>query len=775
MIPPGKERQRRRKISLACEPCRERKSRCDGVKPICSTCQRRLLGLERCVYKLENARTASTDEYIKALHGRIRKLEQACKDADVEVPSLDLDLPGAEDPSDGVASKPTSTASTVGSGSTLICSDYSFLHMAPANTTSPHGSSPVSDLSAAAAASTTATSHNTIVTAEPNSSVSAMGTVITDDDVSVSEDFYGSSSTASFLKETFDSMKDKDRSFGSLPRRVAGRDWRRDSSYFVPSHQFSLPPRDLADHLVQTFRDKVYYMYPFFHFPSFQTAYESLWKSHVEPKRSSRPPSGLGLGCYPDGDANTISFHAALNAIFSLACHYSDLPAAERLAASTTFFLRTKPFVNIDLLEANNLSVVQTLLLVALNLQGTPHPSRCWNASGVACRVAQGLGLHAEHHQDTRGGLEKEIRRRTWYGCIVTDMLVSMTYGRPAMTTHISVLPLPSGFEQDLSVPVEPNQVTPKFRFYRESIRLCGILEEILSKVYQPWMNRTAPDVSHNATGSTSSYYSLDTIVGLHRKLSDFENSLHDSLSWKKGVETEIPLQNRTLFKDQSLLLHARFIYLRIMLLRPILTQLSTHEQAKTEEGVKLEPTTFTDPILASTSLQCAKLCVEAAIDLLALLHGNFNPQVPGAWWWDVLYACTAGIVLIIARTCPTLVPSLNQPQMSASWDECQQILKHVASFNASGRQSLKMLQLIHSKVLVKSGSSNPTSPNLQPQTAPEAECDPLRSVGFDSASSFDFSTGPEFQGFGDLDMIGSFFNWDTTSFDALGGVPIQN
>jgi hypothetical protein len=48
---------------------------------------------------------------------------------------------------------------------------------------------------------------------------------------------------------------------------------------------------------------------------------------------------------------------------------------------------------------------------------------------------------------------------------------------------------------------------------------------------------------------------------------------------------------------------------------------------------------------------------------------------------------------------------------MSTSWDECQQILKHVASFNASGRQSLKMLQIIHSKVLVKSGSMSFSRP----------------------------------------------------------------
>jgi hypothetical protein len=72
------------------------------------------------------------------------------------------------------------------------------------------------------------------------------------------------------------------------------------------------------------------------------------------------------------------------------------------------------------------------------------------------------------------------------------------------------------------------------------------------------------------------------------------------------------------------------------MLLRPILTHLSTHEQPKSKDG-GLEPATFTDPILAGTSLQCAKLCVEAATDLLNLLHTHFNPLVPGAWWWDVL------------------------------------------------------------------------------------------------------------------------------------------
>lgn len=69
MAPSGSGgRARRHKISLACEPCRVRKSRCDGGKPLCSTCERRGLALDRCVYKIEqNARMASNDEWVSGL------------------------------------------------------------------------------------------------------------------------------------------------------------------------------------------------------------------------------------------------------------------------------------------------------------------------------------------------------------------------------------------------------------------------------------------------------------------------------------------------------------------------------------------------------------------------------------------------------------------------------------------------------------------------------------------------------------------------------------
>jgi hypothetical protein len=55
---------RRRKVALACEPCRERKSRCDGQKPMCGPCARRSYPIGRCIYKSDNARSASNDECV---------------------------------------------------------------------------------------------------------------------------------------------------------------------------------------------------------------------------------------------------------------------------------------------------------------------------------------------------------------------------------------------------------------------------------------------------------------------------------------------------------------------------------------------------------------------------------------------------------------------------------------------------------------------------------------------------------------------------------------
>jgi len=264
---------------------------------------------------------------------------------------------------------------------------------------------------------------------ETTASVTAMGTVSTEGDAfhtfDVANEFYGSSSAASFMKEACTSVKVHRRphtetNTRSVPAFMAN--WARPEPLgLAQANKFALPPRNLADHLLERFWDRVYCLYPFFHKPTFLRAYESLWRpSHELP--SEPPLPGLGLGSCQGADAGTIVFHCALNTAFALGAHFSDLGPKDKAAAIETFFNRSKAFVGLDFIDMHNVGVVQSLLLMTLFLQSTPFPSRCWNSVGLACRVGQGLGLHTDAGHTTRPPLETEIRRRTWHACVMFDM-----------------------------------------------------------------------------------------------------------------------------------------------------------------------------------------------------------------------------------------------------------------------------------------------------------------------------------------------------------------
>ena len=198
---------------------------------------------------------------------------------------------------------------------------------------------------------------------------------------------------------------------------------------FTDVDRFALPPRALGDHLIQRFFSRIFYQYPFFDREAFEHAYQRLWQADDSESRARTAAQqqkfeGLGLGSSEAG-ADSIIFHCALNAIFALGCCFSDLPPVERAAAIDVFGNRSKTFVGLELINYNNLGVVQAMLVISLVLQGTPYPNRCWIAVGMACRVAQGIGLHTEEASPSRrlrGERMRLMRQRTWHGCVVMDV-----------------------------------------------------------------------------------------------------------------------------------------------------------------------------------------------------------------------------------------------------------------------------------------------------------------------------------------------------------------
>ncbi|KAF5248254.1 hypothetical protein FANTH_6047 [Fusarium anthophilum] len=372
--------------------------------------------------------------------------------------------------------------------------------------------------------------------------VTAMGTTTSEEDIGhhrdAREGFYGSSSAASFLKETCGTA--------ILPSNHQVNPQTRNSQ---PTHlfgdvdKFALPPRRLADHLIEKYFERIYWIYPVFDKQAFEHGYNSLWL----PSGQTTCPEeyrNLGLG----EDATTVAFFSSLNAIFALGCIFSNLSTAAKTKAYEVFFSRAKDKVNLELLDINDLSVVQTLVLVALVLQGTSFPDRCWNTTGLACRVAQGLGLHSLPPWSKQESRSQRIRRRTWHGCIVLDTLVSMTFGRPTMITNISALSLPERTVSNLHNTEDHGDV--KLLFQIEAVRLSIILDN-------------------------SSSQSMDVFAELQGKLRAFELGLPSFLSWHEPTAGDsIPPHEVTVLAIQRNVLQSRFTYLQVMLYRPILSQL---------------------------------------------------------------------------------------------------------------------------------------------------------------------------------------------------------
>lgn len=118
---------------------------------------------------------------------------------------------------------------------------------------------------------------------------------------------------------------------------------------------------------------------------------------------------------------------------------------------------------------------VQYLLLMGQFLQGTQKSVEAWAVHGLAVKAAFQLGLHSSEASKNFPPLEREIRKRTWFSCVVLDRYsvrhcvsivlislisrrnLSMTFGRPSAIPDSYVkLEMPAETEVD---PLSPPSV----------------------------------------------------------------------------------------------------------------------------------------------------------------------------------------------------------------------------------------------------------------------------------------------------------------------------
>ncbi|CDW98074.1 hypothetical protein, partial [Sporisorium scitamineum] len=80
---------------------------------------------------------------------------------------------------------------------------------------------------------------------------------------------------------------------------------------------------------------------------------------------------------------------------------------------------------------AASLINVQVLILTATFMHGAIGPGASWTVLGVAIRALQDIGLHQEKAYRGFSPYEQELRRRVFWGAFILDCIFSINMGRP--------------------------------------------------------------------------------------------------------------------------------------------------------------------------------------------------------------------------------------------------------------------------------------------------------------------------------------------------------
>jgi len=372
----GLERPRKRqKIALACDTCRARKVKCDGLRP-CGLCARRKDKGIGCAYNRDKEKAIGS--YGRPDHDPFKERQGP--------PSLSSSRGGS-----------MLTPLTYRRPSQQNVVDISGSPALPENIPSPGGPH-----------------------AEKSRGIDSMTGVIGDD--SASQEFFGSSSAGSFMRQIKSAIDVKI----GLPPKRAPEPGPSKSSLFQMSPlsqriggidenvDYVLPSRKTADNLLDAYWTLVHPLYPFLNRQMFEDSYESIWSG------SSANTDERMLMC-------------TMNVIFALGCQLSQSIRPERREAQAkVYFKRAQDLLRLDLWDIGSTELIQCLLLMGQYLQSTNTPHQCWMVVGHAVRVAQSLGFHLpESSFRLQSPMERELARRIWHGCIMMDRYVNLFFMIP--------------------------------------------------------------------------------------------------------------------------------------------------------------------------------------------------------------------------------------------------------------------------------------------------------------------------------------------------------
>ena len=165
-----------------------------------------------------------------------------------------------------------------------------------------------------------------------------------------------------------------------------------------------LPPKDVADALLETYHDIIHPTYPVLHWPKFQEQYD---RAYQEGSLQNVPGIWTGL-------LFAVLALGALHQVRKQGEMHHETPGSQNWKEAEAYFEQSKSQID---MWTDNLSLDNTraALFISMYMIEVNMKSAGWTWLGFATRIAFDIGLHCE--AVTRPTIETEMCRRVWW-CI---------------------------------------------------------------------------------------------------------------------------------------------------------------------------------------------------------------------------------------------------------------------------------------------------------------------------------------------------------------------
>ncbi|KAG2018384.1 nuclear protein [Coprinopsis cinerea AmutBmut pab1-1] len=525
---------KKRRIQRACDICRRKKIRCDGVQMPGNRCSNCIAYNFECTYVEAAKKRGPPKGYVESLENRLEKLEnllrRLCPDDNL-LRELDASLDKGTLPLEAESS-----------------SVFTSQPSSPPRTADPKE---------------IATSMIRNMDAEDIDEDNAH-LILADNLRTLSIDpvdyrFFGKSSGAMLIQTAIELKNEyagTDHSDLRKANQVLGnkreefwvqQPWESRTS--LPTRaNYTFPEPDLMANLISLYFKRVNLYMPLLHRPSFE-------RSVAE-----------GLHLTNDSFAGTVLL------VCAIASRFSDdtrvlLDGEESFHSAGWKWFEQVQVVRKSLLAPPSLYDLQYYCLSVQFLQGSSAPQSCWTMVGIGIRLAQDVGAHRKKAQKAGPTAEDELWKRAFWVLVCMDRLVSAALGRPcAIQDEDFDLEMPIECDDEYwetecddveqrwkQPPGKPSLLT----YFCLFLKLNQILAFSLRTIYS--INK-----SKILLGFIGPQWEQHIVAELDSTLNKWVDSIPSHLRWDPTRENED-------FFNQSASLYCAYYHIQILIHRPFI------------------------------------------------------------------------------------------------------------------------------------------------------------------------------------------------------------